>query len=205
MKNTQTELQLSFAPLTMDCWDAFEQLFGKRGACGGCWCMWFRLTNDEFKRQKGEANRAAMKSLVKAGHIPGILAFHDDTPVGWCSVAPRQEFPRLQRSRVSKAVDEQPVWSIVCFFIAKTYRGKGVATHLLEEAVAFAAKQGGTIVEGYPLDPKRKMPDVFAYHGLVSSFRQVGFEEVARRSANRPIMRYIIDSGRAKSALISTK
>lgn len=196
MKNAESELQLSFAPLTTQNWDAFEQLFGKRGACGGCWCMWFRLSNDDFKRQKGDANKSAMRSLVEAGRIPGILAFHGDVPVGWCSVSRRQEFPRLQRSRILKAIDEQPVWSIVCFFIAREYRGKGVSTCLLEEAIAFVKAQGGTIIEGYPLEPKQKVPDLFAYYGLASSFQKAGFVEVARRSAGRPIMRYVIDSSR---------
>jgi GNAT superfamily N-acetyltransferase len=184
---------LSFKPLTGKTWNDFVQLFGERGACGGCWCMYWRLTRPQFEQQKGAKNRAAMKRLVESGQIPGIIAYDRDQPIGWCSVAPREAYPALDRSRILKRVDDQPVWSVVCLFIAKSYRRKGVSKALLKAATEYVRRQGGRIVEGYPVEPKQdSMPDVFAWTGVASAFRQAGFTECARRSETRPIMRLII-------------
>jgi GNAT superfamily N-acetyltransferase len=191
----QKKLTLRFRELKADTWDDFEELFGARGACGGCWCMWWRVTQKEFEKQKGERNRQAMKKIVASGRIPGMLAYHDDRPVGWCSVASREEFSRLERSRILKPIDDESVWSVVCFFIAKSYRRTGVSALLLQAAVESIQRRGGRIVEGYPVEPKKdKIPDVFAYHGLAETFRAVGFREVARRSDTRPIMRLLLPS-----------
>lgn len=190
-------LSLSFHPLTPDRWGDFEKLFGKRGASGGCWCMWWRLPRSEFMRKRGEENRKALKEIVDSGKIPGILAYLNDQPVGWCAVAARETFPSLERSRILKRVDDQHVWSIVCFFVAKPFRNKGISTKLLNAAVQYVEKQGGQIVEGYPNDPRKgPKPDSFVSTGLVSAFRKAGFIEVVRRSETRPIMRYAI--GRKK-------
>jgi GNAT superfamily N-acetyltransferase len=183
---------LEFHPVTAERWCDLEALFGSRGACGGCWCMWWRLTQSEFDRQKGEGNKRAMKEIVDSGQVPGIMAYAQKEPVGWCSIGPREVFPRLERSRILKSVDQQPVWSVVCFFVAKPFRGHGVSGKLLQAAVDYAQKQGASIVEGYPVEPKKDhMPDLFAYHGLASAFRKAGFVEVARRSETRPIMRFV--------------
>ena len=185
--------RLEFYPLTVERWADFEKLFGKRGACGGCWCMWWRLQRSEFERQKGEGNRQAIKRTVGSGEVPGILAYANNQAVAWCSVAPREAYLTLERSRTLKRVDDKPVWSIVCFFIAKPFRGKGIAMKLLRAAIEHVDKHGGKIVEGHPVEPKGgRMPDAFAYTGLASIFRKAGFVEVARRSERRPIVRYII-------------
>ena len=182
-----------FHPLTPDRWPDFERLFGKRGATGGCWCMWWRLTAREFSARKGEGNRRSMRAIVRSGRIPGILAYHRGEVVGWCSVAPREEFPRLERSRILKPVDDKPVWSVVCFFVTKPHRRTGVGLGLLKAAIKHVKHAGGEIVEGYPVDPKKgSTPDVFAYHGLAGMFARAGFTEVARRSETRPVMRYVI-------------
>ena len=182
----------AFRALTPKRWSDFEDLFGKRGATGGCWCMWWRLANKEFYAQKGDGDRKAMKAIVASGRIPGILAYHEGRPVGWCSVAPRDDFPRLERSRILKPVDDETVWSVVCFFVARAYRRRGVGERLLRAATEYVADQGGTIVEGYPVEPKKgATADIFAYHGTASMFRSAGFEEVARRSPTRPIMRFV--------------
>ncbi|MBC8478137.1 GNAT family N-acetyltransferase [bacterium] len=155
--------------------------------------MWFRISNRDFKAGKGEGNRLEMQRLVESGKAPGILAYREGAPVGWCAVAPREEYSRLQNSRILKPVDDLPVWSIVCLFIDKANRGDGVAVGLLQAAVAFVRDRGGEIVEGYAVEPKNEiMPAVFAYHGPASAFLKAGFKEVARRSARRPIMRYYI-------------
>lgn len=186
-------LEVVFHPLTADRWGDFETLFGPRGACGGCWCMWWRLTHREFEARKGEKNRRAMRERVESDEVPGLIAYAGEAPVGWCAVAPRETYPRLGRSRILKPVDHEPVWSIVCLFVAKAFRRRGVSRALIEAATAHAREEGARIVEGYPVEPtKDEMPDVFAFHGLASAFREAGFEEVARRSETRPIMRWTL-------------
>jgi len=194
MSSKQVDVSnLEFHPLTPERWTDLEKLFGERGACGGCWCMWWRLKRSDFMRQRGEANRKALKEIVDSGEVPGILAYVDGEAVGWCAVAPREAYQALERSRVLKRVDDKPVWSVVCFFVAKPFRGKGLTVKLLKAAIAYVCKHGGKIIEGYPIEPKKgRMPDPFAYTGLVSSFLKAGFVEVLRRSESRPIMRYIV-------------
>ncbi|MBN2170907.1 MAG: GNAT family N-acetyltransferase [Candidatus Krumholzibacteriota bacterium] len=152
--------------------------------------MWYRQSRREFEARKGEGNRRSMQALVAAGEEPGLLAYAGGEPVGWCAVAPRERYPRLAGSRILKPVDGQPVWSVVCFFVRKDWRGRGVTRALLDAAVDFVRARGGRIVEGYPVEPKKgRLPDAFAYHGLATAFRKAGFREVARRSPTRPIMR----------------
>jgi GNAT superfamily N-acetyltransferase len=183
-------MKLTFKPVALDRWADFEELFGKRGACGGCWCMWWRIKRSEFERQKGDGNRRAMRALMETGEVPGILAYTDDRPVGWCSVAPRSSFPVLGRSRILKPLDDTPVWSIVCLFVHKDYRDRGISVRLLEAAVDYARGQGAEVIEGYPVEPKKdRMPAVFAFTGLAAAFLRAGFTERARRSPTRPIMR----------------
>jgi GNAT superfamily N-acetyltransferase len=121
------------------------------------------------------------------------LAYVKEQPVGWCAIAPRESYPVLERSRILKPVDEAPVWSVVCFFVSKGFRGKGITTALLRAAVDSAKQWGARVIEGYPIEPKNpRMPAVFAWTGLASAFRQAGFVEVLRRSETRPIMRYVV-------------
>jgi GNAT superfamily N-acetyltransferase len=183
----------TFHPLTPEIWSDFEKLFGPRGACCGCWCMYWRLSRTQFNEQQGDLNHRNIKALVDSGNIPGILAYSDGEPVGWCSIAPREEFTTLARSRVLKPVDALPVWSVVCFFVSRHQRRKGLTIQLLKAAVEYARSNGARIVEGYPVEPKAgKSPDVFVYTGLTSAFKQAGFTEVLRRSATRPIMRFML-------------
>jgi len=180
-------------PLTPDRWNDFETLFGAKGACGGCWCMFPRLRRSEYERLKGEGNRRAMKKLVDSGRIPGILGYVEGKPVAWCSIEPRESIGSLARSRILApvpSVDDVPVWSIVCLFIEKSRRGRGLSTRMIEAAVLYAKSRGAAIVEAYPVEPKKTpMPAVFAYPGLASAYLAAGFREVARRSETRPIMR----------------
>jgi GNAT superfamily N-acetyltransferase len=185
---------LEFHPLTAERWADFEKLFGEHGACGGCWCMWWRLKRSEFERQKGEGNKQAIKRIVNSGEIPGILAYVGNQAVAWCAVAPREAYSTLERSRILKRVDDKPVWSVVCFFVAKPFRGKGITSKLLKASVEHVRKHGGRIVEGYPTELKKsRLPDAFVFTGLASAFRKAGFVEAARHSEKRPIMRYIIE------------
>ncbi len=184
---------LEFHPLTPERWRDLEALFGERGASGGCWCMWFRTQRSQWQRQKGEGNRRAFKGIVDSGEVPGLLAYAGGQPVGWCAVAPRESYSALERSRVLKRIDDEPVWSVVCFFVAKPFRRRGVTTALLKAAVDYCKARGARIIEGYPIDPRDSgMPAAFAYPGLAASFRGAGFVEVLRRSEQRPIMRYLV-------------
>jgi GNAT superfamily N-acetyltransferase len=183
-------VRLEFHPLTAERWPDLESLFGERGACGGCWCMWWRRPRSVFERNKGAGNKRAFRKIVESGPPPGLLAYSEGRPIGWCALAPRQDYPVLERSRTLKPVDEQPVWSVTCFFIARPFRSKGVSSRLLRAAVSYARGQGVRIVEGYPVEPRKgRLPDAFAWTGLPGTFRQAGFREVARRSPTRPIMR----------------
>ena len=179
-------------PLTPNRWADFERLLGGL-ECAGCWCMWWRLTQAQFDAQLGKANRRSMKALVEGGEVPGLLAYRDGVPVGWTSVAPRERFPRLDRSPILRRVDQTPVWSVARFFVDDLYRGQGIMDQLLRAAVDYAGEQGGTILEGYPILPKgARVADGTAFTGLARVFERVGFVEVARRSPTRPIMRYEI-------------
>lgn len=180
-------------PVTPERFPDVETLFGDRGACGGCWCMHWRHPAAEYEAGKGERNRKRLRKRIEEAPVPpGVLAYRDDQPVGWCSVGPRSEFVRLENSRILAPVDDEPVWCIVCFYVAPEVRRSGVSVLLIESAAQLAADEGASIVEGYPVEPrKRPMPAAFAFTGLASAFRAAGFVEVERRSATRPIMRRI--------------
>ena len=162
--------------------------------------MWWRESHSEFESRKGDGNKREMKRIVSSGEVPGIIGYIDGDPVAWCSVAPRERFPRLERSRILKRIDEEPVWSVVCFYIAKPYRRHGLSLDMLEEAVRYAAGKGARIVEGYPVEPKKgTTADVFAYTGLARVFLAAGFTEVEKRSETRPIMRRQTGAGEAST------
>ena len=186
-------MKLTFHAATPSRWRDIEKLFGERGACAGCWCMYWRRKRSEWERQKGAGNKRALKKIVQAGPPPGVLAYANGEPIGWCALAPREAYPALANSRVLKPVDEKPVWSVTCFFIRRDWRRRGVSAKLLGAAVAFAKKRGARVVEGYPTDPVRgPQADAFVWTGLSRSFESAGFTEVARRSATRPIMRKLL-------------
>lgn len=181
---------LTFRPLTPSRWRDLEELFGLRGACGGCWCQWWRLPRLRFNRQRGAGNKRALKRIVRNGPPPGLLAYAGEQPVGWCALGPRPSYSALERSRTLKPVDEKPAWSVVCFFVAKPFRGRGLSVKLLKAAADYARRKGARILEGYPVDPRSgRWADPFVYTGTVTVFRRAGFREVARRSATRPLVR----------------
>jgi GNAT superfamily N-acetyltransferase len=153
--------------------------------------MWWRLKRSDFAKGTGQKNRRMMKRIADSGEVPGILVYADGIPIGWCSVAPREAYPVLERSRTLKRIDDEHVWSVVCFFIARPFRRNNLMTSLLEAATAYAKEHGAKIVEGYPVEPKEhRMSGSEGFTGMVSAFRRAGFVEVLRRSPGRPIMRY---------------
>lgn len=185
--------EITYHPLTPDRWPDLETLFGPRGACGGCWDMWFRIKRKDFESMQGADNRQAFQQIVESGIIPGLLAYDHGEPIGWVAVQPREAYPVLGRSPVLKPIDDQPVWAVTCFFVAKPYRRSGFTSNLLRAAVEWAASQGARIVEGFPTEPRSDdAPDFYVFTGFVSTFQEAGFVEVARRSPTRPIMRYTL-------------
>ncbi len=182
-------------PLTPERWPDLETVFGPKGAYGGCWCMFFRRSRAEWAAgcaDGGKGNKRAFKKLAKDGDEPGLLAYVGRTPVGWCALAPREEYGGLARSRTLQPIDDQPVWSITCFYVARPYRRQGVTVALLEAAARFVRRRKGRILEGYPSDPKARWPDAYAYQGTVSAFVRAGFVEVKRVSKGRAIMRRVL-------------
>jgi GNAT superfamily N-acetyltransferase len=185
---------MEFHPLTPARWYDFEKLFGPSGAYGGCWCMWWRTTRSQFEKQGNDGNRKAMKDIVDSGQVPGIIAYADGQPVGWCSVAPREHYASLNRSPVLKRLDDKPVWSIVCFYVAKEQRGTGLITKLIRGAVDYVRQQAGQIVEAYPTQPRGgQLPPVSSFMGIPSAFEDAGFVECARPSQSKVIMRFYIE------------
>ena len=185
------EATLEIHPLTPDRWDDLVTLFDRPGDPKGCWCMFYRVRSRDFERLWGKGARTAFRGVVSDGPPPGLLAYRDGVPVGWCAVAPREAYPRVLNSRVLRPTDDAPpCWAIVCFYVLRSERRGGVAAELLEAAVAFAAEHGAEAVEGYPKDTARARKHVNEMVvGSRSMFAEAGFAEAARRSPTRPIMR----------------
>jgi GNAT superfamily N-acetyltransferase len=177
--------------LTEQTWPALERLFGANGAVGGCWCMFFRMSGAEFKRNCGEPNRRSLRDLATSGAPVGLLAMDGDNPLGWVAVAPRADYPRLARSPVAKTADDiTDIWSVTCFFIHRTARRNGVAGRLLDAAVDYAAERGAGIVEAYPVDTSvGKIDSSSLYHGTLDMFLSAGFTITHRNGPRRAMVR----------------
>jgi GNAT superfamily N-acetyltransferase len=175
---------LVIRPLTADLWPALEDLFGRSGASNGCWCMYWRLGPAYHERPR-EQNKDALKNLPE----PGLLALDGDRAVGWCQVAPRAELMWLAHARHLGPVDDLPVWSVPCFYVRRAYRGNGITGALIDAAVEYAAANGAPAVEAYPVDTAVPKHTGNLYTGIASVFAGHGFEVVARRAPDRPIMR----------------
>ena len=192
-KARRTRTRLTMHPLTPDRWADFESIFRAKGCsvARGCWCMYYRQSGSQPVPPgltRAESNRRTIKALVDAGETPGLLGYRDGTPVGWISLGPREQYAKLRRSPVMNPVDDQPVWSIVCFVVPALYRGQGVARALLAGAVDHARKSGVRFLEAYPVDKPRRSPDEFMWFGAKSMFDAAGLE-IARRKPARPVVR----------------
>jgi GNAT superfamily N-acetyltransferase len=190
--------QIQVFPATAERWPDVETVFGANGASAGCWCMFWRLNRKDYKQMQGEGNKAALRALTLDNQVPGVLASLNGQPVGWCAISPREAYAALASSRILKSIDDQPVWSIVCFFVRPKARRQGVARALLHGAVDYAISQGARIVESYPIDTQapqlegKKLTGVGGYMGIASIFRSLGFVEVGRASETQCIMRYMV-------------
>ena len=184
--------------LTPDMWPALEKLFGKNGACMGCWCMYWRLPNKDWRAARGDKAKRAFKRRVVQGPPPGVIACEGEDAVGWLQIGPRADAPQWNTpKRVSAPLAESDaadprVWAATCFFVKAGHRRQGVTDALLEAGVAFARKAGARAVEGCPIEPAARMDVTSLYVGHKSVFERAGFKEVARRKDNRPLMRLVL-------------
>jgi ribosomal protein S18 acetylase RimI-like enzyme len=184
---------IAVRPLTRERWPDLEAVFNARGCSVArrCWCMFYRVEGRSGfgLLSRAPENRAQLKKLAGGDSPPGLVGYRGKTPVGWISLGPREDYPKLATSRVMKAVDETPVWSIICFVVPSEHRHQGVATAMLEGAIRYARKRGAKILEAYPVDVSGKAADDSLWFGPLSMYEAAGFEEVARRKATRPVVR----------------
>jgi GNAT superfamily N-acetyltransferase len=185
---------VSFAlrPLTNDTLADLEELFGQPGGSivRGCWCMYYRKSGKATVNSlAAQGNKRQLCELIDAGTVPGLVGYLDGRPVGWISLGPREDYQKLARSPIMKAVDDAEVWSIVCTYVLKSERGKGLQHRLVEGAVSYARDQGVRTLEAYPVDKVERSHDDFMFFGARSLYEQAGFTEVVRRSATRVVMR----------------
>ena len=182
-------------PLTQDRWSDLESIFNAKGCCvaRGCWCMFYRHSGEAPALRPGETqsarSRKELKALALKDPPPGLIGYEGDTPVGWISLGPREDFAKLKKSPVMKPVDEQSVWSIVCFVVPSAYRGRGVASQLLAGAVEYAKARGVRLLEAYPVDQSVTPEGESLWFGTKAMYDDAGFEEVARRKPGRPVVR----------------
>jgi ribosomal protein S18 acetylase RimI-like enzyme len=188
-------MNLDVHPLTPARWPDLEAIFNAKGCsiARQCWCMYYRRSGGRGPMPEGttiaQFNRSQLREVVDAGRPPGLIGYVDGHPVGWVSLGPREDYGRLARSPVMKPVDEQPVWSIVCFVVPSAYRKQGVARALLDGAIAYAREQGARLVEAYPVDLSVCGEAESLWFGAKTMYDAAGFEEVARRKPERPIVR----------------
>ena len=179
-------------PLTAETWADLEALFDGPGSSivRGCWCMYYRKTGKVSVGQAaGADNKQALCDLVEGGTVPGLVGYLDGAPVGWISLGPREDYLKLARSRIMKPVDDAEVWSVVCTYVARAHRGRGLQHRLLAAALDYARDHGVRLVEAYPVDKPTRSHDDFMFFGSRSLYERAGFREVVRRSPTRVVMR----------------
>ena len=183
-------------PLTAERWADLEIVFGGgRGDCGRCWCMYWRLPRRDFEASLGASAQRLFRQRVEAGPPPGLVAYRDGDPVGWVQVGPRADVPQWNGARRLTAptpdapADDPRVWGISCFVTRSGRRRQGVAGALLAGAIDWARTNGARLLDACPVDADGRRPPAALYHGVASTFRTAGFCEVARRRADRPLMR----------------
>jgi GNAT superfamily N-acetyltransferase len=186
---------LEIVPLTPDRWDDVAALFGEGGDPKTCWCMYWRLRSKDWSFANTAEIREGFHDLVNLNRdpAPGLLAYRDGQAVGWVSVAPRDDYERLTNSRVRPRIDDVAVWSIVCFVVSKTERGRGSTSLLLDAAMAYAVERGAPGLEAYPVDPgDGRVPAALGYTGLLSTFQAAGFRVVHQIDSPQSKVRRVV-------------
>ena len=181
---------LQFRPVTPERLSDLKRFSDEYGKFGYCSCMRWRMTSAEHRRSSKAERADALVARVIDGEPVGILAYAGDQPIGWCSVAPRQCYAALERYRALPRIDDEPVWSVACFFVSSRYRRQEMTLALLKAAVDYAASEGALIVEGYPVEPDASS---YTYMGSPNTFRRAGFEEVTPPGQARIVMRRHIE------------
>ena len=183
---------MSIEAATADRWDDVATVMGTRGDPSHCWCQYFRNESGPFMIEDRDGNREAMRrQLTTATMAPGLIAYEGERPVGWCAVAPRADYPRIEHMRVPRATPAEPgTWSVTCFVVRVGQRRSGVAGELLAAAVDFAGRHGAKTLEAYPFDVSvRATSAANLFVGTLSMFERAGFVEVARPFPARPVVR----------------
>ena len=184
---------IAIVALTEDRWPDVEALFGQGGDPKTCWCVYWRLRGKDWSLTTADKNRSHLREIVERGPAPGLVAYRDEVPVGWVSLGPREAFARLEASRIRPRLDEVPVWSIVCFVVARTERRQGLARRLLDAAVDYAREHGAPAVEAYPVDSGgAKVVAATAYTGILSTFEAAGFRVVHEIDSPTATVRRVI-------------
>jgi GNAT superfamily N-acetyltransferase len=192
---SRVDTALTIQPLTAGRFGDLASLFDQGGDPKHCWCTWYRLPNQSYSKATTADRRAHLGDLAERAPAPGLVAYRDGRAVGWVSLGPREGYERLSRSTVLAPIDDRPVWSIVCFVVARKVRGQGVAHALLKAAIDYARAHGATLLEAYPTDTgDRRIPANEAFKGTLSMFGRAGFEVAEMRQATatstpRPIVR----------------
>jgi len=186
--------KLEIRPLTPERWPDLEAIFASRGCsiARQCWCMAYRRAGTHptpHGMTRGAFNKSQFKAVVDGARPPGLIAYRNETPVGWLSLGPREDYKRLERSPIMGPVDDKPVWSVICFVVPSGYRGQGIARALLEAGIDYAKKRGARLVEAYPVDKGGHLKDDSLWFGTKSMYDHAGFQEVARRKPTRPVVR----------------
>jgi GNAT superfamily N-acetyltransferase len=179
---------LHFHPVTTSRLPDLRRFAAEHGKFGWCSCMRWRMTSTEFHGSTRAGRASKLKAMVAAGMPVGVLAYRGDDPVGWCSIAPRETYQGLERYRALPRLDEQPVWSVVCFYVDRRERRSGITLGLVKAAVAYAQSLGAGIIEAYPVEPGARL---YTYMGSPSTFRKAGFRDVTPRGQARRVMRYL--------------
>lgn len=179
---------MRIVPVTPERWDDLEKLFGPRGAYSHCWCLWPRVSSKEFDAASPAERKRKMRSVVKKGPPPGLIAYEGGEPVAWVAIAPRETMPRIVRSRVSKSPDGAPAWAIACYFVRPDKRGQGLMEKLTKAAATHAKAHGASLVEAFPV-VDTAMQGCDGFQGVASTLAKCGFEELARPTLKRAYMR----------------
>lgn len=186
---------VGIVPLTAERWPLFEELFGKQGACYGCWCTHFRLPPAVRRENDRQRNKDFIRARIEAGPPPGLLALEAGQAVGWMQVGPRADVPEFNNAgRVSAPVEasdgiDPAVWAISCFFIRGKARGKGLTHRLVAAGIDFAREGGARVLEACPIDQSKDSRSIGLFVGSTRVFEKAGFSVAAQRKIGRPLMR----------------
>ena len=192
MSRTTTGHSIRVLPATADRWSDLVAVMGTRGDPSWCWCQYYRLRGQAWRdSSKSGNNKPALREQVVSSKVPpGVIAYLDGEPAGWCAAGPKLGYPRLAASRTMGGAVEG-VWSVTCFVVRVEYRGRGIASELLSGALDLARTHNASAVEAYPVDisQREKWRAAELFHGPLPLFINAGFTEVSRPSAARAVVR----------------